>query len=73
MVTRRTLLTYSGAFAALSALGISPGAIAAGVLKLGNSEAFNFETLIAQAKALAAKPYEKTHLIRPVIVIQHNL
>ncbi|KGD83624.1 glucans biosynthesis protein [Pantoea sp. PNA 14-12] len=59
MVTRRDLLTYSGAFAALSALGISPGAMAAGVLKLGNSETFNFQTLIARAKALAAKPYEK--------------
>ncbi|MDJ1158347.1 glucan biosynthesis protein D [Chelatococcus sp. SYSU_G07232] len=57
MIDRRTLLTSAAATAALAALGFSPAALAAEKLKLGDAKAFSFDTLVARAKELAAKPY----------------
>lgn len=57
MVTRRTFLASATASAALAALGITPEALAAERVKLGKQSDFSFDNLVAQARAMAAKPY----------------
>ncbi|WP_420991730.1 glucan biosynthesis protein [Cupriavidus sp. 30B13] len=57
MTNRRTLLVSATASAALAALGITPSALAASRIKLGDARPFGFDTLIAQARAMAGKPY----------------
>jgi glucans biosynthesis protein len=58
MINRRTFLHSSAAAATLAALGVAPEAFAANKVKLGRASAFSFETLVAQAKSLAAAPYK---------------
>ncbi len=57
MMNRRTLLVSATASAALAALGITPSALAASGIKLGDARPFSFDALIDQARALAGKPY----------------
>ena len=57
MVTRRTLLASASLTATLAALGITPEALAASRVKLGNATPFNFDTLVERARAMAAQPY----------------
>ena len=57
MMNRRTLLVSATASAALAALGITPSALAASRIKLGEASPFGFDALIERARALAAKPY----------------
>ncbi len=58
MINRREFIAAGSMSAALAALGITPEALAANKVRLGGAKAFSFESLVAQAKALAAKPYE---------------
>ena len=58
MINRRTFLHSAAATATLVALGIPIEAIAANRVKFGSASSFSFDTLIAQAKALAQKPYK---------------
>lgn len=58
MINRRTFLHSAAATATLVALGIPIEAIAANRVKFGSASPFSFDTLIAQAKALAQKPYQ---------------
>lgn len=57
MMNRRTLLLSATASAALSALGITPSALAASRIKLGEGRPFSYDSLIARAKTLASQPY----------------
>jgi glucans biosynthesis protein len=57
MLHRRTLLTAGGTAAALAALGLSEQALAQSGLKLGPAQPFNFDDLVARARALASRPY----------------
>lgn len=54
---RRTVLVSAAASAALAALGIPAPALAAGRIRLGKGQAFSHEGLVAQAQAMAARPY----------------
>jgi glucans biosynthesis protein len=57
MLHRRTLLTAGGTAAALAALGLPEQALAQSGLKLGPAKPFSFDNLVAQARALGAKPH----------------
>ena len=57
MVTRRTLLASASVTATLAALGITPEALAADRVKLGDAAPFSFDALIERARAMAGKPY----------------
>ena len=72
MISRRNLLVYSGALAALSNLGISPVALAAERLTLGNNQPFSFDGLIKQAKELAASPYKEQKSISKSLLSEMN-
>lgn len=58
MINRRTFLHSAAATATLVALGVPIEAIAENRVKLGSASPFSFDALIAQAKALAQKPYK---------------
>ena len=53
---RRSFLAAGSASLALAAMGLSPSALAAAGLKLGQPAPFSFDRLVAQARALAAAP-----------------
>lgn len=57
MINRRTFLSSASATAALAALGVAPGALAAGRIKLGNAAPFSFDALIATVRESAQTPY----------------
>ncbi|WP_286758284.1 glucan biosynthesis protein D [Ralstonia sp. RL] len=57
MVTRRTLLASASLTATLAALGITPEALAASRVKLGDAAPFSFDSLIERARAMAGQPY----------------
>lgn len=57
MVTRRTLLASASVTATLAALGITPEALAADRVKLGDAAPFSFDALIERARTMAGKPY----------------
>ena len=57
MINRRSFLSAGSAAAALAALGLSPEALAARHIRLGDADDFSFEGLIEEARALAGKPY----------------
>lgn len=59
MMNRRTFLNSAAATAALAALGMTPEALAAHRLTLGNAASFSFETLIAQARTAAQSAYQE--------------
>ncbi|WP_034295894.1 glucan biosynthesis protein [Herbaspirillum sp. RV1423] len=72
MINRRTFLSSASATAAtavFAALGIPPEALAANRIKLGNAAPFSFDTLIAQARAAAQKPY-KAQIKPPLDVLE---
>src|SRR3546814_18195952 len=53
-----TLFPYTTLFrSALAALGLPPSVLAADGLKLAKAQPFSHDALIAQARALAARPY----------------
>ncbi|KAF1047975.1 glucan biosynthesis protein [Xylophilus sp.] len=69
MLDRRTFIAAGSATLALSAFGqtSSSGALRPG-LRFGNPQPFSFDRLVAQAQALAAKPYaENNPLPRDVL------
>jgi len=57
LLDRRTFLASAAGTAALAAAGFSTEALAASALKLGQKESFSFDSLVGEAKALAAKDY----------------
>src|SRR6201996_3880565 len=57
MIDRRTVLAAASASIALSALGLSPKALAAAGLKLGKAQPFSFDALAKEMQARAAHPY----------------
>lgn len=56
-MNRRTLLVSTTASAALAAFGITPTALAANRLKLGEARPFSYDALIQQARTMATQPY----------------
>jgi len=65
MVTRRTLLASASVTATLAALGITPEALAADRVKLGDAAPFSFDALIERARTMAGKPYTPLQRRRP--------
>jgi glucans biosynthesis protein len=72
MLNRRSLLTAAGASLAASALEFSPLALAAAGLKLGPPAAFSFDTLVQEAQARAARPYERPEPLPPQVLARIN-
>src|SRR3546814_15237027 len=57
MLSRRRFIAASTSAVALAALGLPPSVLAADGLKLAKAQPFSHDALIAQARALAARPY----------------
>ncbi|MEH3086838.1 MAG: glucan biosynthesis protein D [Xylophilus ampelinus] len=57
MIDRRSFVSAAGISAALAALGLPAGALAATGLKLGTPSPFSFDRLVAEARALAGTPF----------------
>lgn len=57
MINRRNFLTASSTSLALAALGITPAALAARRIKLGNAAPYSFDALVEQARVAAGQPY----------------
>jgi glucans biosynthesis protein len=68
MLDRRSFLAAGGAAAALAALGLPTEALAANGLQLSQPTPFSFDALLAQAKALAAKPYVAAVPLAPEVL-----
>jgi glucans biosynthesis protein len=68
MIDRRLLLRSAAATAGLAAAGFGQGALAAQGLKFGDAAPFSFESLKAQARALAASPYRAPVPPRPDVL-----
>ncbi|EJN07319.1 glucan biosynthesis protein, partial [Herbaspirillum sp. YR522] len=68
MLNRRRFLASTTAAAALSALGVSPQALAAARLKLGSAQSFSFDALVARARDMARTGYQpQTRIPRDVL------
>ncbi|NUU03106.1 glucan biosynthesis protein [Herbaspirillum robiniae] len=70
MPTRRRFLASATAAAALSALGVPPQALAAGRIRMGSSERFSFDALIARARDMAKTPYRPQNKVPREILDQ---
>src|SRR3546814_12500150 len=71
MLSRRRFIAASTSAVALAALGLPPSVLAADGLKLAKAQPFSHDALIAQARALAARPY----IAQPVVsraVLERN-
>src|SRR3546814_18531432 len=57
MLSRRRFIAASTSAVALAALGLPPSVLAADGLKLAKAQPFSHDAFIAQARALADRPY----------------